>query len=533
MAYIGQGIKNGTFAKLDTSGNTYNGSNVTFALGTQVGSPVQLLVSHDGVIQNPGTDYTLASNGTQITFTTAPASGASIFIMEISGAVGGPMNRDINGEELILDVDGDTSITADTDDQIDIKIAGADDFQFTANTFTAQSGSTIAGQAITATTVVGSGAAQFATMGIGSAKDLGVGLHIKTADAGGGTPGAGRDNLIIEDSGSTGMTIIGGTSNDIGIAMGDSDDVNTGMINYNNTSDKMTFQAGGNANILGITSTEVVINEDSDLVDFRVETDDVTHTLYITENKIGIFESAPEAAQNVSINQGGNDTPILSLKSSDVAHGTTDAAQTDTFLSLGKYASATGGGNITGLSEAATGLFMHGYAPSPSTDQSASGTAVVMTRGNDLSGTGGANVASGGNIFGCQNGGSLRFLVRGDGEIFSDVAANTYDTYDDAQLARAYDLSHGRGVIDSKFDKFVSYNHEHLAELNLVGREKNGTPNNFINVTGMQRLHNGAIWQQYEKHQQLLEAVYDLAKEAVGEEKANAILDKHEVKRLN
>jgi hypothetical protein len=126
MAYIGQGIKNGTFAKLDTSGNTYNGSNVTFALGTQVGSPVQLLVSHDGVIQNPGTDYTLASNGTQITFSTAPASGASIFIMEISGAVGGPMNRDLNGEELILDVDGDTSITADTDDQIDIKIASTD-----------------------------------------------------------------------------------------------------------------------------------------------------------------------------------------------------------------------------------------------------------------------------------------------------------------------------------------------------------------------------------------------------------------------
>ena len=41
------------------------------------------------------------------------------------------------------------------------------------------------------------------------------------------------------------------------------------------------------------------------------------------------------------------------------------------------------------------------------------------------------------------------------------------------------------------------------------------------------------LWQQYEKHNQLLDAVYDLAKEAVGEEKANAILDKHEVKRLN
>ena len=50
---------------------------------------------------------------------------------------------DVEGRELILDADGDTSITADTDDQIDIKIAGADDFQFTANTFTAQSGSSI------------------------------------------------------------------------------------------------------------------------------------------------------------------------------------------------------------------------------------------------------------------------------------------------------------------------------------------------------------------------------------------------------
>ena len=101
MAYIGQGIKQGTFKVLDTSGNTYNGSNTTFNLGTQVGSAAQLLVSHDGVIQLPGTDYTLATGGTQITFSTAPASGASIFITEISGAVGGTVTP------------SDTSVTAD------------------------------------------------------------------------------------------------------------------------------------------------------------------------------------------------------------------------------------------------------------------------------------------------------------------------------------------------------------------------------------------------------------------------------------
>ena len=126
MAYIGKSIESGTFAVLDTSGNTYNGSNTTFSLGTQVGSAAQLLVSHDGVIQKAGTDYSLASGGTQITFSTAPASGASIFIVEISGAVGGPLASDLNGAELILDVDADTTLRADTDDQIDFKIANTD-----------------------------------------------------------------------------------------------------------------------------------------------------------------------------------------------------------------------------------------------------------------------------------------------------------------------------------------------------------------------------------------------------------------------
>ena len=52
-------------------------------------------------------------------------------------------SADFNGEEIIIDADADTSITADTDDQIDIRIAGADDFKITANTFNALDGSTV------------------------------------------------------------------------------------------------------------------------------------------------------------------------------------------------------------------------------------------------------------------------------------------------------------------------------------------------------------------------------------------------------
>jgi hypothetical protein len=50
---------------------------------------------------------------------------------------------DLNGEELTLDADADTSITADTDDQIDIEVSGADDFVITANLFESQTGSVV------------------------------------------------------------------------------------------------------------------------------------------------------------------------------------------------------------------------------------------------------------------------------------------------------------------------------------------------------------------------------------------------------
>ena len=63
---------------------------------------------------------------------------------------------DLNGTELVLDADADTSITADTDDQIDIRISGADDFRFIANIFRALSGSVIETNTLNETTA-GSG----------------------------------------------------------------------------------------------------------------------------------------------------------------------------------------------------------------------------------------------------------------------------------------------------------------------------------------------------------------------------------------
>ena len=59
----------------------------------------------------------------------------------VDSNIGGVGAVDLDGNELTLDADSDTSITASTDDQIDFEISGADDFTMTANAFNVLTGS--------------------------------------------------------------------------------------------------------------------------------------------------------------------------------------------------------------------------------------------------------------------------------------------------------------------------------------------------------------------------------------------------------
>ena len=247
-------------------------------------------------------------------------------------------------------------------------------------------------------------------------------------------------------------------------------------------------------------------------------------------------ETAPDIANGgLCINGGANDESYLTFKSSDVAHGMTNEDETDTFATIAKQSATKGGLQIRAFAEDRTEEWLELNCQADSDIQetkSASAKGAFSLVASKKSGTGTNAINANGNLLTLSGYTSTEFIFEGNGNFHAESGSTTFDAYEDAQLARAFDLSHGRGVIESKFDKFVQYNHEKLAELKLVGRDEDGTPNSMLNVTGLQRLHNGAIWQQYEKHNQLLDAVYDLAKEAVGEEKANAILEKHEIKRL-
>ena len=84
MAYIGRDPQYGAFEKQSI---TADGSTTTFSLDYTVGSAASLLVSVAGVHQEPVTAYNLGTNGTQIVFSTAPASGDTVFIIFLGAAL--------------------------------------------------------------------------------------------------------------------------------------------------------------------------------------------------------------------------------------------------------------------------------------------------------------------------------------------------------------------------------------------------------------------------------------------------------------
>ena len=532
-------------------------------------------------------------------------------------------------QKLVLDSDGDTYLEAATDDTVKVYVAGAQDFTITANTLTAESGSTIAAQALTATTVTASGIVTGSAFTAGSAvlaeaelelldgltAGTAIASKVVTTDANidttgqrnltisgeldaatldisgnadidgttnldavdidgavqldstltigaddtghdvifyGATAGAklfwdeSADDLILDKTilkldqtdGNYMYLYRGGSKALVGNITDEGDASGIGLTLYNSDED-FFFKFNNTTPVLTLGASGFIFNEGSNDLDFRIETsgNSYSHMVFVESGagEFNINESAGEGT--ITFNQAAEDGRIVSLKSSDVAHSFTSFAEADTYGDFSKMIATDGGLRIRGFTEHGYGaIHLQGQvdASDGDTSEGTDSLAAIQIAGYGDNGTGGTTVDADFNLFAVLNASTTSVIVKGDGEIFSNQSATvgTFDAYDDAQLVRANDLFHRTGVIDSKFDKFIKYNAKTLADNKLIGKDKDGTPNSFVNVTGMQRLHNGAIWQQYEKHNQLLEAVYDLAKEAVGEDKANAILDKHEVKRL-
>ena len=102
MPYLGKSPQHGNYSKLDDFSGDFDGSDATHAVASNgiASTPVRpeaLIISINGVIQEPTTDYTVS--GTNITFTTAPTAGDNFFGVAM-------------GEQLAIGTPSDATITA-------------------------------------------------------------------------------------------------------------------------------------------------------------------------------------------------------------------------------------------------------------------------------------------------------------------------------------------------------------------------------------------------------------------------------------
>jgi hypothetical protein len=350
-------------------------------------------------------------------------------------------SADLNGQALILDADADTTITADTDDQIDIRIAGADDFRFTANTLTALSGSTIDGGAeIKANKISPSSSTAF-------------------------TLGDSGDTFTIP----SGATIANsGTATGFGVALA-------------NDGDNRVVTGTGSGGLNGEAN------------------------LVFDGNKFYVADSANAGlTTGLTINQGAADNEIFALKSSDVAHGMTSLAETDTYFYIQKYSGADAGATIRSFSEATNCLQIHATSVGENTGDTTGSSGSMVFTSTIKSGT--SNTAHGatGNMMSWHNSGTTAMILKGNGVLhLTSTSLVALDEEDDAMLIRQLDLvgnkesfenkehSTPAGIIETQWDKFVEKNDSKLKEIGVLSSE-----NDFIALQPWVKLANGAIWQQ-------------------------------------
>jgi len=119
MAYIGRDIRTGAFRQLDDISSGFDGSDTTHTMqvnstNVSVGDVNQILLSLGGVIQKPGTDFTVS--GSTLTFTTAPAANTSFFAILLGSDNGGtvtPTDGSVTGDKLASTVTTSSNISLD------------------------------------------------------------------------------------------------------------------------------------------------------------------------------------------------------------------------------------------------------------------------------------------------------------------------------------------------------------------------------------------------------------------------------------
>lgn len=134
-------------------------------------------------------------------------------------------------------------------------------------------------------------------------------------------------------------------------------------------------------------------------------------------DKVFINETVnTKMGKGLTIQQDGNNDEILALKSTDVAHGITDFAETDTYASLLKAGTTTGGALFRGATEDAIALYLQAFCTIDNTDKGVTATAPVIIESYKKAGAGLGAQGVNANTFVVKSSGNAVWLVDKDGD---------------------------------------------------------------------------------------------------------------------
>jgi len=200
--------------------------------------------------------------------------------------------------------------------------------------------------------------------------------------------------------------------------------------------------------------------------------------------------------------QGTDDGNILTCKSSDVSHGVTNYAETDTYFYAKKISPLTGGVRLTGLSTGVTGAYLTGIGTDDgNTNHNSTGVGRVIVYGYKASGNSVTDADADENIFVIRTysgGDKTLFIVDEDGDYFYDGTGTAFDEYDDA--IACYDASQ---ILARNWDNIIQYSKDKLHQMGVIEvtpKEKTAHKKHddiFVSGKKMNMLLLGAVGELY------------------------------------
>jgi hypothetical protein len=322
-----------TASQTTFSGTDANSATLSYVIGN-------IIVALNGVILD-ATDFT-ATSGTSVVLGSGAAASDELTIYAFKsftvadavqastgGTFGGNVvfngtttGLDLNGTEFILDADGDTSITADTDDQIDFRTGGTD----------------VMAMSTTGVTITN------------ASNDTQLTLKSTDADANiSPILDLFRDSSSPADSDSIGQ--IDFSANDDGGNQSTFFRIRTQAADVSDGSEDGTAYfssvvSGSMRERIKINSSEISINDDSHDFDFRVESNGNANALIVDagHSTVGI-NTAAVSNRTLKIEGEGNLGAILSLNESTRGGLVEFSAGSGTELYIGSELGILGSGN--------------------------------------------------------------------------------------------------------------------------------------------------------------------------------------------